>query len=155
MLSTATITIFYHRHVTNSTGRFIPSKKSLMQKIHDQPSFFLPIPQGVTSCHLVIIRGESYHLLLLLIHRRAALPSLRVYRRFPHACLHASGLQLTTQFFLSACVHILSYINTKPTQSFLRTSEEIQVPQSAKVTFSHSKLLSTLSLKANVLLDTA
>lgn len=40
--------------------------------MHVQSSLFLSAPQGITSCHLVIIRGESYHLPFLLIHGRGA-----------------------------------------------------------------------------------
>jgi hypothetical protein len=47
---------------------FQSSQKRLRVEMHAQPSFFLPAPQGITSCHLVIIRGESCHLPFLLIH---------------------------------------------------------------------------------------
>lgn len=117
--------------------KFQSSKKRLRVEMHAQPSFFLPAPQGITSSHLVIIRGESYHLPFLLIQGSGAelLPPCKPVEvsQCLFTCLRSQLLSQNPQ-----CVYVCDTFNTNERHPFLKMSS---VMQEAVLNTSHSKPL--------------
>lgn len=95
--------------------------------MHAQPSFFLPTPQGITSSHLVIIRGESYHLPFLLIQGSGAelLPPCKPVEvsQCLFTCLRSQLLRQNPQY---VCVYVCDTFNTNERHPFLKMSSVMQ-----------------------------